>query len=212
MSADPYLGEVMIFAGTRIPIGWAACNGQLLSVTGNVGLFALLGNIYGGDGRTDFALPDMRGYFLTGPTAAHAVGYKDGTADQCAVQLGVGNLPPHNHGATFTGTATTGTTQTSIPIKKRLASGTSEGSVTAVAGSFLGEGPATTTNAAAIYVPGTSTADTVNLAAASGTVSMTAQGNVAVASAGAGQPVNVPIPRLTMQYLICISGLYPTFD
>ena len=59
--SEPYVGEIRMFAGTFAPRGWALCDGQLLSVTGNDALFSLLGTIYGGDGRATFGLPDLRG-------------------------------------------------------------------------------------------------------------------------------------------------------
>ena len=59
--AEPFVGEITMFAGNFAPRGWALCDGQLLSVSQNSSLFSLLGTIYGGDGRTTFALPDLRG-------------------------------------------------------------------------------------------------------------------------------------------------------
>ncbi|HCQ16454.1 MAG TPA: phage tail protein, partial [Cryomorphaceae bacterium] len=58
---DQMLGEVRIFAGNFAPRGWAFCAGQLLAISQNSALFSLLGTTYGGDGRTTFALPDLRG-------------------------------------------------------------------------------------------------------------------------------------------------------
>lgn len=58
---DPILGSIILFAGNFAPRGWALCNGQLLSISQNTALFAILGTTYGGDGRTTFALPDLRG-------------------------------------------------------------------------------------------------------------------------------------------------------
>ena len=58
---DPFVGEVAMFAGNFAPRGWALCNGQLLPILENQALFSLLGTQYGGDGRTTFALPDLRG-------------------------------------------------------------------------------------------------------------------------------------------------------
>ncbi|WP_206756952.1 tail fiber protein [Tolypothrix sp. FACHB-123] len=58
---DPYIGEVMLSGNTYCPNGWAEANGQMLQVSQNQALFALLGTTYGGDGRTTFALPDLRG-------------------------------------------------------------------------------------------------------------------------------------------------------
>ena len=69
--SEPFVGEIRMFAGNFAPRGFALCDGQLLSVSQNDALFSLLGTIYGGDGRTTFGLPDMRGriplHFGTGP-------------------------------------------------------------------------------------------------------------------------------------------------
>lgn len=59
--ADAFIGQMKIFAGNFAPRGWAFCNGQTLSISENQALFSLLGTTYGGDGRTTFALPDLRG-------------------------------------------------------------------------------------------------------------------------------------------------------
>lgn len=58
---DAYIAEVRMFAGNFAPRGWAFCEGQILSISENQALFSLLGTTYGGDGRTTFALPDLRG-------------------------------------------------------------------------------------------------------------------------------------------------------
>jgi microcystin-dependent protein len=70
----PFLGEVMAFAGDFAPGGWALCNGQLLSIAQNQALFALLGTAYGGDGRTTFALPDLRGRTVLGTSTNVTIG------------------------------------------------------------------------------------------------------------------------------------------
>ena len=59
--AEPFLGEIRTFAFDFAPKGWAKCEGQLMPINQNQALFALLGTIYGGDGRVTFALPDLRG-------------------------------------------------------------------------------------------------------------------------------------------------------
>jgi microcystin-dependent protein len=64
---DALLGEVKLFAGNFAPRGWAFCDGQLLAISSNTALFSLLGTTYGGDGRTTFALPDLRGRTPVGP-------------------------------------------------------------------------------------------------------------------------------------------------
>ena len=61
MGTEPYIAEVILFAGNFAPRGWAFCNGQILSIAQNTALFSLIGTTYGGDGQTTFALPDLRG-------------------------------------------------------------------------------------------------------------------------------------------------------
>jgi len=92
---DPLLGEISYFAGNFAPRGWAFCNGQLLPINQNSALFSLLGTQYGGDGRTTFALPDMRGRVALhkgqGPGLSnHPIGQKTGTETITA-------LPQHSH-------------------------------------------------------------------------------------------------------------------
>jgi len=63
---EQFLGEVRLFAGNYAPRGWALCHGQLLPISKNQALFSILGTTYGGDGRTTFALPDLRGRVAVG--------------------------------------------------------------------------------------------------------------------------------------------------
>ena len=58
---EPIIGEIRMFAGTFAPRGWAFCDGELLPISSNSALFSIIGTTYGGDGRTTFALPDLRG-------------------------------------------------------------------------------------------------------------------------------------------------------
>ena len=58
---EPFIGEIMLFTGVFAPSGWMFCHGQLLPIRENTALFSILGTIYGGDGQTTFALPDLRG-------------------------------------------------------------------------------------------------------------------------------------------------------
>ncbi len=92
--SEPFLGEIRPFAITYAPKGWAPCDGALLPINQNQALFALLGTMYGGNGQTTFALPDLRGR-----TPMHLSGmYPQGTQfGQESVTLTVGNLPPHIH-------------------------------------------------------------------------------------------------------------------
>ncbi len=97
--AVPYLGEVRWFAGNFAPRGWALCDGQLLSIALNDALFSLLGTTYGGDGRTTFGLPDMRGRAMmhagNGPgLLPRPQGQKSGEEE---VTITTVQLPSHSH-------------------------------------------------------------------------------------------------------------------
>src|SRR6185503_20598925 len=59
--SEPFIGQIMLFAGNFAPRGWAFCNGQILPIAQNTALFSILGTTYGGNGQTTFALPDLRG-------------------------------------------------------------------------------------------------------------------------------------------------------
>jgi microcystin-dependent protein len=96
---DPFLGEIRIFAGDYAPEGWMMCQGQVLPISGNNALFAIIGNIYGGDGVNNFALPDFRGRVPLGFSTIYPLyplGQKDGIE---MVELKEDNLPMHRHSA-----------------------------------------------------------------------------------------------------------------
>ena len=95
--SEPFVGEIRMFAGNFAPRGWAFCDGQLLAVSQNDALFSLLGTIYGGDGRTTFGLPDLRGripiHMGHGPgLSERRLGAKGGEEK---VTLTVNQLPSH---------------------------------------------------------------------------------------------------------------------
>lgn len=95
-ASDSFLGEIGLWPGGFVPKDWAECNGQLLQIKQNSALFSLLGTTYGGDGRTTFALPDLRGRVPVGANAAggYAMG---GAGGQESVTLLASNLPSHSH-------------------------------------------------------------------------------------------------------------------
>jgi microcystin-dependent protein len=95
---EPYLGELRVFAHNVIPKGWAACNGALLPIQQNSALFSLLGITYGGNGSTNFALPDLRGRVpvQVAPQFQAPMGAKSGVE---SVSLTVTNIPLHMHSA-----------------------------------------------------------------------------------------------------------------
>jgi len=120
---EPFLAQIILFGGNFAPRGWAFCNGQILQISQNSALFSLLGTTYGGDGRTTFGLPDLRGrapiHFGTGPgLSPHNLGTRGGSETNT---LSIENLPPHTHSA-------------------RIKASTDAGEETNPAGNYLGEG------------------------------------------------------------------------
>lgn len=164
------------------PRGWALCDGQLLPISQNAALFSLLGTTYGGDGRTTFGLPDLRGRAAihqgSGPgLTPRPMGQKSGAEH---VALNASTMPVHGHTAQGQLKASTDAAAASEPAGKVLA--------TATRGS--------------IY------ADPANLTdMASSSVSVTVNDN-----AGGGQPHENMQPYQVVNFVIALVGLYPTRD
>lgn len=92
--AEPFLSEIRIMSFVFAPKGWALCNGQLLPINQNQGLFSLLGTTFGGDGRVNFALPDLRGRVPIHVGSGHTLGERGG---EPAHTLSIAELPTHTH-------------------------------------------------------------------------------------------------------------------
>lgn len=92
--ATPFLGEIKLVSFNFAPKGWAMCNGQLLPINQNQALFALFGTMYGGNGQTNFALPDLRGRVPIHFGSSHIVGERAGTE---TVTLTAATMPQHIH-------------------------------------------------------------------------------------------------------------------
>jgi len=191
---DLYLGQIILFAGNFAPRSTAFCNGQLLSIAQNTALFSILGTTYGGDGRTTFALPDLRGRAAlhpgTGPgLTPRKLGQRTGFETDT---LSISQMPQHNH------TATLDNGSTSIKIN------TGDGTTNDPVGNFLAKGvtPAAgplAANVANIYAP-TSNSTMPGDLAGTPTIGMT----------GGNQPHNNMQPWLGLNYIICMQGLFPS--
>jgi len=92
--SEPFLAEIRIVGFNFAPRGWAFCDGQILPINQNQSLYSLLGTTYGGDGRTSFALPDLRGRTPIHVSDAHKLGQKGGAQ---TVTLTVAQIAAHNH-------------------------------------------------------------------------------------------------------------------
>ncbi|MDT4898420.1 MAG: hypothetical protein QOH25_3497 [Acidobacteriota bacterium] len=103
--AQPYVGEIRMFAGNFAPAGWMFCEGQLLPISENETLFQLIGTTYGGDGQSTFGLPDLRGRLPQHQGNGFILAEAGGTEE---VTLTVNQMPVHNH--TFLATSASPTT------------------------------------------------------------------------------------------------------
>ncbi len=117
--SEPFIAEIRIFAGNFAPRGWTFCDGQLLPIAQFTAVFALVGTIYGGDGRTSFGVPDMKGrvpvHWGTGPGLSRIqLGQKSGAATHT---LTSGQMLSHGHATVASSAAaTTGTpTESTLP-------------------------------------------------------------------------------------------------
>jgi len=110
LKAEPFIGEIRLFAGNYAPVGWMACEGQLLYITQYSALFSILGTMYGGNGTSTFALPDLRGRAPIG--AGQGTGLTNRVQGQPGgveqVTLTSSQLPAHTH--TLTASNLTATT------------------------------------------------------------------------------------------------------
>ena len=104
--SEPFVGEIRPFGFQFAPKGWAECNGQLLAISQNTALFSLLGTMYGGDGRTTFGLPDLRGRAAMHVGQTHPQGERGGAE---SVTLLTQQLPQHTHAAQCSNVAATQT-------------------------------------------------------------------------------------------------------
>ena len=184
------IGEIRLFAGNFAPRDWAFCAGQDLQIAMNSALFSILGTTYGGDGRNYFKLPDFRGRAAThqgtGPGLdPHYLGRSYGYE---TVSLNLTNLPLHNHPgeATYVGRADGAYGTTSNPANAYLAKARNN------AGDLN------------IYDIDPDPADRFNMGAETMTVTKD------VDNTGGNGPVDIMGPSLTLNFIICIQGFYPS--
>ncbi len=148
--SNPFVAEIRIFAGNFAPKGWALCDGQLLPISQNTALFSLLGTTYGGDGKSNFALPDMQGNAPMHPGQGAGLSLRDlgETAGEQTVTLLQSEMPAHAHTAqagadstAFTPVnnawSTLGTTRTPPPLYQTTSNVQMNPFATSIAGGNL---------------------------------------------------------------------------
>ncbi|MCH7410707.1 tail fiber protein [Belliella sp. DSM 111904] len=177
---EPFIGQIMMFAGDFAPRGWAFCGGQILPISQYQALFALIGTTYGGDGKSTFALPDLRGrgpiHFGNGPGLAPVIQGQAGGTEE--VTLNTSNLPPHNHMVSVSNqAATTQSPAGGFPAAPQF--------------QIDRQSPMVNVNA---Y--GSSPNATLNPAAVSAT--------------GSGIPFDNRSPYLAINFVIALVGIYPS--
>jgi microcystin-dependent protein len=178
--ADPFVAEIRIFAGNFAPTGWATCDGQLMPISQNTALFSLLGTTYGGDGKSNFALPNLEGSAPMQAGQGPGLSLRDlgETGGEQTVTLLETEMPAHGH--TLSATKTTGTTATSTSNQLALAT--------------AGGGKASAANVVNFYSTGT-TSTQLNPSGLSVT--------------GGSLPHNNMMPFLGLTFIIALQGVFP---
>jgi microcystin-dependent protein len=177
---QPFLGQITLFPFNFAPVGWALCQGQILPISQNTALFSLLGTQFGGNGVSNFALPDLRGRVPNGQgqgpgLSPYAIGEQQGAE---SVALNTATTPPHSHG--FRAFATNASTNSPAGASPAQPFGTGRG------GQFA-----------------------INIYTAPGTAISLSSAQVTPV-AGGGQPHNNLQPFLTLSWCIALTGIYPS--
>lgn len=202
---EGYIGEIAIFGGNFAPIGWEFCNGQVLEIQSNPALYSLIGDRFGGDGRTTFALPNLNGYCTIGQgtypgLSPRVVGQAAGT-DQ--VTLDVTQIPAHNHHAEA---AITNTSVGGAINGKMLYSQSSE-----LTNDPANNVPAVTSGSMTIYSGDSSDGEMMADSVEANLIHMDVAADLTVTNneaGGNGLHINLQ-PYQVISYIICLDGTYP---
>jgi microcystin-dependent protein len=186
--SQAFIGEIKMFAGNFAPRNFMLCQGQTLSIQQNTALFSILGTTFGGNGQTTFNLPDLQGRVPfgqgNGPSLTPRVlGETVGTE---TTQLTLQHLPQHTHTAAVT---------VNVAIGVDSAIGTKTTPVNNIHAAVA---------ATQLEKPYSSNASNASMGG------VTASGSATIGIAGSGLPVPIVQPALVVNFIICISGIFPS--
>lgn len=196
------IAEVRIFAGDFAPKGWAFCQGQLLNVTGNQAVYALVGTYYGGNGQTTFGLPDLRSRTVVGVGAgaglsAYTPGQKVGVE---AVTLNSSQIPAHTHIATVS--AATGNGIGNTTFYANPGNGTQQNGLNAYISMDNTGQMQTYANTGTLSALDERSVEVTNVSIPNPTIT--------IGNSGASAPHNNIMPSIALNYIICIQGYFPS--
>ncbi|CDG84042.1 phage Tail Collar domain protein [Janthinobacterium agaricidamnosum NBRC 102515 = DSM 9628] len=225
----------MLSAFPFAPKGWMFCNGQVLNINTNAALYALIGTTYGGDGRTTFALPDLRGRIpvaLNGTPAPDRIVTAPVTTPGGAGNPNMGDTLGSNVRLTSSGNVTVALTQANLPAHTHTASVSTPpsvvnmnitasldngNSITPIANGYLAQSKANGASVSSVYIDKLGTTGSVTMAG--GSAQVTVATTVTNSNTGSGQPLQAPTtvtatsaptpPFLAMQYIIAVEGYFP---
>lgn len=177
---EPFIGQIQLFGFNFAPRGWAMCEGQLMAISQNTALFSLLGTTFGGDGRTTFGLPDLRGRVAVGMgngpgLSGQRWGERSGAESN---HITIANMPQHNHGLSQA--------RVSIPVSSDDADQDEADGKYLANGNFYHDSPGATYGAGPIAVTGSTDV------------------------AGGSQALNNIQPSLGLNYCIALVGIFPS--
>ncbi len=191
MDQDAYMGEIAQFAGASPnDNNWLPCDGRLLPINGNQALFTLIGNMFGGDGTTNFGLPNLAG--------------------RIPIAQGKGSgLSPRNFSARGGGEYVTMTVD-QLPAHTHAMQAVTGGNIMASSQPGINPGPDATHNTIAAASNPSSNPDNAYNNLAPDTAWNTGSSPTTVSNAGGGQPFSIMQPYLAIAYFICVNGIYPS--
>lgn len=216
---EPFIAQIMLFGGNFAPRGWAFCDGSLLPISQNTALFSLIGTIYGGDGRTTFALLDLRGRapihqgHMPGGQYSYRLGQRGG---QESNTLNTSHLPAHNHPVSGSGGGISGSATATISGAPGVTMNVSDDNDAGEEpnGNYLGKN-----DAGALYASGHNgtmasgaiSADAETLAVSVDTSGLSVNmSGLSTGNTGGGQPIQNMQPYIAMNYIIALQGIFPS--